>query len=510
MTLDGTVYVLEYSAGDEYYTIEITLEAQPGSYTIDVSASAVFAVTATSQTDFTVNPKEVVYLEVTFDGDLIAGQFMEVRATLRSNNTGNPPIQGATIRFEVSVYFDNGTTIHYSDVTMVDTTNTEGIATFGFAVPFGNVDRLTARAIYDGSRTRWNTEILEETGVEVSPISLLLAFFFSEIGILMILSIALLGIVAAGYNKAIKPRKKAAKKGIESQLQMFKDLETVQHFMAVYLDRGTCVFYHPFGEDRIQPDLISGFIAAITSVYGEIKGDGVRGTLEEIQYHGLRLNSYSGQYIIGILILGGEMTPLLKERLEFFVELFENQYDHDLDGWTGVVDCFDPEWVVSTLNSAFQYAWHLPHKFGPTQKVSKSDAKILDYIGAVRDERSEFYIKNLLTPLGEMLDKTPAQILDRLLYLQDRGVIVPIGIQTILQRQGLALVNGTDAIPKPVEELEYDMAEVLEEEIEKKVEEVEKPPEETKESEVDEMEAFVQDVESILKTEAEKDEDEKE
>ena len=56
---------------------------------------------------------------------------------------------------------------------------------------------------------------------------------------------------------------------------MFKDLETVQHFMAVYLDRGTCVFYHPFGEDRIQPDLISGFIAAITSVYGEIMGDGV-------------------------------------------------------------------------------------------------------------------------------------------------------------------------------------------------------------------------------------------
>jgi DNA-binding Lrp family transcriptional regulator len=314
---------------------------------------------------------------------------------------------------------------------------------------------------------------------------------------------------------------------------MFKDLETVRHFMAVYLDRGTCVFYHPFTDERIQPDLISGFIAAITSVYGEIKGDGVRGTLEEIQYHGLRLNSYSGEFIIGILILEGEMTPLLRERLQFFVELFENQYEKDLDGWTGLVDCFDPEWVVSTLNSAFNYAWHLPHRFGPTQKVNKNDARILDYISAVRDERNEFYLKNLLGPLAEMLEKTEAEVLDRLLYLQDRGIIVPIGIQTILQRQGLALVNGSSeqavqppaAVEKPVsveqehkakkgrklkeepsevaEELQFD--EITEEPLQESHEEVTEQPE----SEEDAMESFVQDVESLLvaKAKEEKKED---
>ncbi len=503
MTLDGTVYVLGYSAG--VYTIEITLEASPGTYTIDVSASAQYAVTATSQTPFTVDPKDLVYIEITFEGNLVAGQFMEIRATLKSSDT-NDTIPGETIRFEVSVYFDNSTVIHYTEGTMTDTTNFEGVATYLFEVPFGNVDRLNATAIYDGSRTRWNAELTEETGVEVSPLSLLIAFFMSDVGIIIIIAFVLLGIVAAGYNKVVKPKKKAAKSGLENQLQMFKDLETVQHFMAVYLDRGTCVFYHPFTEHRIQPDLISGFIAAITSVYGEIKGDGVRGTLEEIQYQGLRLNSYSGKYCIGILILGGEMTPLLRERLQFFVELFENQYDHDLDGWTGIVDCFDPEWVVSTLNSAFNYEWHLQHKFGPTQKVSKADAKILDYVGAVRDERNEFFIKNLLVPLSEMLDKTEAQVLDRLLSLQDRGVIVPIGIQTILQRQGLALVNGADEMLKPdeaepVEELEYEMAEEPSEE-EKEVEPMEEPSPET---EKDSMEAFVQDVESILTDKAETD-----
>jgi hypothetical protein len=246
-------------------------------YTIYVSASAEFAVDGANQAGITVRPKDVVNLAVTFDGDLVAGQFMEVLATLTDNAT-NTPISGETIRFEITVFFDNGTVAVYNAGTLTDTTNTVGVASVGFEVPFGNVDRLTARAIFDGTRTKWSTEVTEEASVTVSPLSLLLAFFMSDIGILMIISIALVGIVAAGYNKAVKPKKKATKAGLENQLQMFRDLETVQHFMAVYLDRGTCVFYHPFAEDRIQPDLISGFIAAITSVYGEIKGDGVRGT----------------------------------------------------------------------------------------------------------------------------------------------------------------------------------------------------------------------------------------
>jgi hypothetical protein len=148
MTFDGTVYVLNYSVG--VYFIEIVLDVSPGDYTIDVSASAVFAVTATSQTPFRVDPKEEVYLEITFDGDLIAGQFMEIQATLRDNDSN--PVQGETIRFEVSVLFDNGTIVVYNAGTMTDQTNAEGVASVGFEVPFGNVDKLTAHALFDGTQ----------------------------------------------------------------------------------------------------------------------------------------------------------------------------------------------------------------------------------------------------------------------------------------------------------------------------------------------------------------------
>ncbi|MFW9843734.1 MAG: hypothetical protein ACFFEV_04095, partial [Candidatus Thorarchaeota archaeon] len=214
--------------------------------------------------------------------------------------------------------------------------------------------------------------------------------------------------------------------------------------------------------------------------------------------------------------------------LQFFVELFENQYDQELTEWNGLIDCFDSEWVVSTLNSAFNYSWLLAHKFGPTQKVAKTEAKILDYITAVRDDRSEFYFRDLLSPLAEMFDVTEAAILDKLLALQDRGIIVPVSIQTILQRQGMGLANGEMStvpieLPKedepeiPVEEIlpepesepeEETVEESAADDFVKEVESLMSEEPEEKKEELDPMEEFVQDVESLLTKEKEEDESE--
>ncbi|MFW9963941.1 MAG: carboxypeptidase-like regulatory domain-containing protein, partial [Candidatus Sifarchaeia archaeon] len=78
VNLDGVDYILQYSSAAEVYMIEITLDLNPGDYTIYVSAFAEYAAYATNQAAFSVNAKEYVYLEVTFDGNLIAGQFMEI------------------------------------------------------------------------------------------------------------------------------------------------------------------------------------------------------------------------------------------------------------------------------------------------------------------------------------------------------------------------------------------------------------------------------------------------
>jgi len=500
MTIAGVEYTLtEEDSG--VYVIEIVLDFDPGPYEMAVVANGPFCNEATESPVINIDEKYHVYLSITTQGDpSLEGQRLEIIATLTYNGTQGP-VRNVDIHFVVTIYYVNGTIEVRDDYdTQYDTTNNDGVASWGFEIPAGNIDKIAILAEYGRSRTNWETSLIHELSVGTNPLMLLLSFFFFEdVGRLLIASILILGVVATAYNKKIKPKKRAARQSLENQLKMFRDLESLRHFMAVYLDRGTCVFYHPFTDERIQPDLISGFIAAITSVYGEIKGDGVRGTLEEIQYHGLRLNSYSGEFVIGILILEGEMTPLLKERLQFFVELFENQYDSELTDWNGLIDCFDPEWIVSTLSSTFNYSWLFAHKFGPTQKVVKTDARILDYISAVRDDRSEFYFRDILTPLAEMLDMTEAEVLDRLLALQDKGVITPVSIQTILQRQGMGLANGeigADSI-----QLEYpDLEKPAVDEPEIPVEDSPPEPvkEEEKKEELDPMDEFVKDVESIL------------
>ncbi|MHA1423226.1 MAG: hypothetical protein ACTSSD_14130 [Candidatus Thorarchaeota archaeon] len=522
VTIAGVEYTLTYDSG--VYVREIVLDFNPGMYAMAVVANGPFCNQATASPELTIQEKLAVYLSLTTEGDpSLEGQRLEIIATLTYNGTESP-VRNGDIQFIVWIYYVNGTVEIRDDPTQYDTTNNDGVASWGFEIPSGNIDIIWIYAEYEGDRINWDTSFTYELSVGTNPLMLVLSFFFfTDIGRMLVASLLILGIVATAYNKRVKPKKRAARASLENQLQMFRDLESLRHFMAVYLDRGTCVFYHPFTDERIQPDLISGFIAAITSVYGEIKGDGVRGTLEEIQYHGLRLNSYSGEFIIGILILEGEMTPLLKERLQFFVELFENQYDQDLTEWNGLIDCFDPEWVVSTLSSTFNYSWLLAHRFGPTQKVGKTDARILDYISAVRDDRSEFHFRDLLAPLAEMLDITEAEVLDRLLVLQDRGVIAPVSIQTILQRQGMGLANGEIGAgtqlelpekeepkvdepelpaepvkestpaeePDKVEELVYDDDSLVEEK------------EEDKKEELDPMDAFVKDVESLLTKEKE-------
>ncbi|MEE9540802.1 MAG: hypothetical protein V3V85_04820, partial [Candidatus Thorarchaeota archaeon] len=96
----------------------------------------------------------------------------------------------------------------------------------------------------------------------------------------------------------------------------------------------------------------------------------------------------------------------------------------------------------------------LPHKFGKKRKVNKLDGKILDLIGTRRDNRREFYLRDLAKPVAALMGATEARAMDKLLAMEDKGLIEPIGIQTVLQRQGLGLANGEDeTITAPVSKL---------------------------------------------------------
>jgi hypothetical protein len=448
-TLEGTDYAMTYD-GASVYIADIRADLEWGSYQFSLSALATGCATGTTTTSLTLYEKDHVYVELIHPvvGDLtVEGESTTIAAQVKYNNsvqTELAPLASASVHFLVTIRFSNGTSFTWPHT---DTTDEEGVASWSFPVPTSEqaeISNMTVDAWYLGSNTRWSalaSTLKVEVGFDF--LQQLIRFISSDLGIMMILSLVVIGTVAVGYNKKFKPKKREARRGLMRQLDSFKELEMMQHFMAVYIDRGTCVFYHPFRDSRIQPDLISGFIAAITSVYGEIKGDGVQGSLEEINYQGLRLNSYSGKFIIGIVIVEGDMSARLRDRLQFFVELFEDQYYADLDGWTGLVDCFDPEWVVSNLNAAFNYTWMLPHTIVRKVRVKGQEAKVLKYIHTKFGE-GEFLLLGIIEEIAQLLGCTDAEAFDILLRLEDNGGIKPIGIHSVLQRQGLGIAEEDD------------------------------------------------------------------
>ncbi|MGY5854544.1 MAG: hypothetical protein RTU92_13330, partial [Candidatus Thorarchaeota archaeon] len=511
---------MTYVGATQLYQASIFLDGglDPDVYEITVTANATDCESAERDTTLTITAKTLYNISLSVNDEAIAGGGLVVTVTVTNSSQ---PVPGLSVRFHaLFVLEDNSTT---SQVRSAITIN-DGTAERNFEIPI-NATEVRVWVEFSGSLSEWPI-ISAESIVVVNPpepskslLDLILEYLMiREIQILMMFLIAV-GVVGAYYSRKIKPKRRAKTHGLEKQLNEFKSLTSVGHFMAVYLDRGTCVFYHPFTEARIQPDLISGFIAAITSVYGEIKGDGVQGTLEEIHYQGLRLNSYSGKYIVGILILEGDMTPLLRERLQFFVEMFESQYEADLEGWVGVIDCFDPEWIVSNLNSSLDYNWHIPYRVSGKKKLKGMDRKMVDVISQHMDETGEFYIDHTIKPIAEEFGCSEAEALDMIYALGDRGIINPISVHTVLLRQGFGLADEPEGEMEFIledHELSRKDSEAPSDEVESVVE-IEAPPEpevvETSKEEVVEpdepeeevkeesasMDDFVSDVEELLK-----------
>jgi len=478
-------YEMEYTGGGTY-AASIWLQLSPGEYVVTYTAEAKGCHSNTTTSVLVITEKYAVTIEPDLPTSATEGSAITLGATIRRADTGDP-LAGVILTFTVVSRMDNGTIL--TD-TLSDTTNPEGYASQAFLVPM-DVTNITVTITYAGSDQYWSAHAESQTiPVQKSffpPLSPEVQFLLR----LAALSLVLLSVGYVVYAKKHKPKKLRRQEEIATQLQRFYDLASLRHFMAVYKNRGTCVFYYPFTEERIQPDLISGFITAVTTVYGEITGEGGEGALEEIQYKGLLLNAYSGKYIVGILIIEGETTPFLKERLRFFVDMFEGQFESILSDWNGCVDCFDAEWIVHNLHGAFEYDMVLPHRLDTSKRVKGIDVKIIEVIRGHLDERGEFRLRDVLDDVAEAIGKSKEEALERLLRLRDSHVLVPISVSTVLTRQGLGIPGseknetGEPAVETAEETHEGDADTVA-------------PKEEKIESEIHDAEKFVQEVERLL------------
>lgn len=214
------------------------------------------------------------------------------------------------------------------------------------------------------------------------------------------------------------------------QLQRFHDLDLLQHFLIIHKESGGCLFYHSFQEIEIQSDLISGFISAMSSMYGELIGEIEQKTIESLKYQGMTLDAFNGEYTVGILISEGTISTNFK--LDDFLNSFELRYDDYLINWMGRMDFWEPEWIVNALYESLTYIDNLPHKV-TSKKPKKQYYKVIAFLQSRCDSNGMFLFRKVLLGLKKFLDITLANTLDILMTVKREGLISPISVQDILE-----------------------------------------------------------------------------
>jgi hypothetical protein len=170
-------------------------------------------------------------------------------------------------------------------------------------------------------------------------------------------------------------------------------MNKLRHLFIFHEESGVCLFYHAFTDSKIDPQLISGFLSAITSFGGQFneatkkKGAAVATSagpakeqkstgsdLKELVYKEYRiLMETSGPCKFAVLI-AGQTSKVLTFKISQFVKHFMRTYDEVLKDWKGNVRVFKDVDKMVRLIFGLTRVQEGPEKPAPAQAGAKPAA----------------------------------------------------------------------------------------------------------------------------------------
>ena len=148
----------------------------------------------------------------------------------------------------------------------------------------------------------------------------------------------------------------------------FLDTINIRQILIFHRITGTTLVSHAYVEETTDPDLISGFITAISAFEKELVG--LTGGLEELKYKFIRILVDIGELTTAAVIVNGDYLPssrLLKNFREFR-ERFELEFQTDLEKFDGYVKPYRN--ILHLLEDHFEVSLFEKHRALPRQFFS--------------------------------------------------------------------------------------------------------------------------------------------
>ncbi len=134
----------------------------------------------------------------------------------------------------------------------------------------------------------------------------------------------------------IMQRKRTVPSWITKKIEAAKNL---QHILIIHKLSGACLFSYSCSEMAFDPDLVSGFLQAISSFGTEVSSQETG--LEEIKYHGFVVALSEGELVRSAFICNQTPESTLRSGIKYFTIKFEDAHRQNLATWTGDVSIFD-------------------------------------------------------------------------------------------------------------------------------------------------------------------------
>ncbi|MHA1266948.1 MAG: PCI domain-containing protein [Candidatus Helarchaeota archaeon] len=123
---------------------------------------------------------------------------------------------------------------------------------------------------------------------------------------------------------------------------MIKKIEAaknLQYILIIHKLSGACLFSYACSELNFDPDLVSGFLQAISSFGSEVSSR--ESGLEEIRYQGFVVALSEGELVRSAFICNHSPDTTLRSSIKYFTIKFEDYYRSHLEKWSGDVSIFD-------------------------------------------------------------------------------------------------------------------------------------------------------------------------
>ena len=371
------------------YAANITMPSKSGSYKGYIYVSALKYADKNFPVTFSVMNKYRTVLVLNILSQVEEGNTIVLNATLTYSN--GTPIEDALIIFQVNVTFRNGTSMIYM---LSDHTDEDGIAIVSFEVP-ENAEKLDVTATYNGDAATMATT--KSTVVTVAPRMTLQTMLRQSAPILVIASMIIGAVVI--LRRKQKQRKVRKITELKVTQSIYDDLLNIRHLFVIHANFGVNLFYRAYGIEPLEPELISGFLTALSQFAQEVSDVGEE--ITEHKYQGMSILMIRYGLIRIAFISSKDLSDAFKAAASKVIANVSTQYNSLLESWTGNLK--DAEIIGLEIEKRLAIPlFYVPLKVVSCEKIKNKKLKRLCV--SIQDlERTTGYvtIKTIADTLGK-------------------------------------------------------------------------------------------------------------